>query len=242
MAPPDIHLTGLSIQDAFAVTPTLPLDPWPAHGFTGLHATPRLDSIALFAEPDGEPIATLPATSPYGGTVLPIIERRPGPSGRIGDIDGWEYLLVSGRAQRPSPGQLSGWVRTNDITLVTLPAGIDVNITARTLDIVSVDGSRERVADDFAWGTDRTPTPIGRTFIMTTQAASHAYLRGHLVVYTGQQSQTLGGFDGSSVAITAFHYNDYRSGPISNGCIRLSGDQIDRLVTLPEGTFVTISA
>jgi hypothetical protein len=232
----------LPLQDVFSVTPDLPIDPRPLRGFTGLHATPRFDEIPVFAEPDGPPVAKLPAVSPYGGTVLPIIERRAGTSGRLGEIDGWDYLLVSGRAQQPSNGQLTGWVRTNDIDVVTLPSAIDVSITDRTVDIVSADGTRERVAEDFGWGTDATPTPIGRTFVMTTQAGPEWWLRGHLIVYLGVQSETLGGFNGSPVAITAFHYYDTRSGSISNGCIRLAAEQIDRLCELPEGTFVTIRA
>jgi hypothetical protein len=240
VVPAELDVTGLPLQDVFAVTPGLPLDPRPGAGFTGRHATPRLAHIAVFAELGGRPVAKLPATSPYGGTVLPIVERQAGASGRVGEVDGWERLLISGREARPSAGQLTGWVRTCDVDVVSLLSYVEVDITARTVDIVDLAGRRERVADDFGWGKERTPTPIGRTFVMTTQRGREAYLRGHLVVYLGVQSSTLAGFNGSSAAITAFHYYDERSGPISNGCIRLAGPQIDRLVELPEGTFVRI--
>jgi hypothetical protein len=60
-------------------------------------------------------------------------------------------------------------------------------------------------------------------------------------VYLGVQSPTLAGFSGAAVAVTAFHYHDARSGPISNGCLRLDAAAIDRLAQLPLGTPVIVS-
>src|SRR5690606_5992422 len=113
-------------------------------------------------------------------------------------------------------------------------------LTARTVDIVR-DGVAERVASDFAWGADATPTPIGRSFIMMTRAVPElGYTRGHPLVYLSVQSPTLDDFGGSDAAVTAFHYHDQRTGAISNGCIRVDESVIARLAELPLGTGVHI--
>ena len=103
-------------------------------------------------------------------------------------------------------------------------------------------GVAERVANDFGSGTAATPTPLGRAFIMTTAVVpEYWYTRGHPIVYLSVQSQTLDGFGGADVAITAFHYHDDRSGAISNGCIRVDPDAITKLAELPLGTPVVIN-
>jgi len=115
-----------------------------------------------------------------------------------------------------------------------------VSISARTIDIVRA-GVPQRVATDFGWGTAETPTPLGRTFIMTSAVVpGYEYTRGHPIVYLGVQSPTMDGFGGAEVAVTAFHYHDDRSGAISNGCIRVDSGAIARLAELPLGTPVVI--
>ena len=229
---PVYDLAGLPIQDAFAIQPQLPLDDEPGGGFTGLVAAPKADAIPVFASADAaQPIAMLPRTNSYGDTAVPVV--------RFGDGLRAQVLLP-GRQAAPSPGQIAGWVRLADVQLTQAAATVEVNLRDRTLDIVHADGSHERVASDFGWGAPETPTPLGRTFIMTTIPDAAPYVRGHLVVYTGQQSQTIAGFDGASVAVVAFHYYDDRSGPISNGCIRLDAAAIDRMAQLPAGTPVRV--
>ena len=138
-----------------------------------------------------------------------------------------------------SSAQLTGWLRTSDVAFGTMEATVEVSVSARTVDIVR-DGVAERIADDFGWGTDATPTPIGRAFIHLSEVTSFAYTRGHPMVYLSLQSPTLDGFGGESVAVTAFHYHDHRSGAISNGCLRMAADAITRLGELPVGTGVII--
>ena len=110
----------------------------------------------------------------------------------------------------------------------------------RTDGIELTEETRETIAIDFAQGTDATRTPLGRSFVMMTEVTSFSYTRGHPIVYLSVQSQDLAGFGGQDVAITAFHYHDARSGAISNGCIRVDADAIERLAALPAGTEVVI--
>jgi hypothetical protein len=227
-------LAGLPAAEVYSVIPALPVDADPGSALPGLLATPATASIPVFAAPGQPPVAALPQTQTYGGTTVPVVERQ----------SNWVRVLLSGRQGTPpdgNPAQLSGWLRTADVTLAQDATRVEVSLSARTVSIVTPSGV-ETVAGDFGWGTDATPTPLGRTFIMHTAVVpSFGYTRGHPLVYLGVQSPTLAGFSGAPVAVTAFHYHDARSGPISNGCLRLDGAAIDRLAQLPLGTPVVVT-
>lgn len=227
-------LAGLPTVDVFAVIPALPVDDAPEGGTTGEVAQPVPDGAAVFAEPGSDPVAALPRELPYEGSIVPIIERE----------EHWVRVLLVGRSGKPSEGvsgQLTGWLRADDVEIRQLDSSIEVSLSAGTIDVVT-GGTRERVPGEFAWGTEETPTPIGRTFVMSVRTASSlAYTRGHPIVYLAVQSPTLDGFGGIDVAITAFHYHDVHAGPISNGCLRVDADAIARLTQLPAGTTVRIT-
>lgn len=225
---------ALTRVDVFAVIPALAVDPDPSGPLDGEVVRAASDAIPVFTDPLGEPVAALPRDDPYDGTTVPVIERQ----------EHWVRVLLTGRAAVPStgsPAQVTGWLRAQDVESSRVDAHVEVDLTARTLDIVHADGTRERVADDFGSGTAATPTPLGRSFVMLVRAEpSFGYTRGHPLVYLSVQSPTLDGFGGSSVAVTAFHYHDARSGTISNGCIRLGPEAIERMAQLPLGTPVYI--
>lgn len=227
-------VTTLPQVNVFAVIPALPVDDDPFTMPTGENAVARGVGAPVWADPAGEPVAYVPREFPYGGTVLPVVEKQAH----------WVKVLLTGRQAVPSagdPGQVTGWLRMSDVDLSPVLASVVVSISNRTIDIVHADGTHERVATDFAWGTERTPTPMGRTFVMTTRTVpEYAYTRGYPIVYWAVQSPTLDGFDGADVAPAAFHYHDNRSGPVSNGCIRVDPDAITQLATLPPGTPVMI--
>ncbi len=226
-------LTALPEVSVFAVVPGLLRDDAPSEVPPGLAAVPRGDGAPVFADPTGSPVAYLPSTLPFDGTTVPVVEQQ----------SDWVKVLLVGRQAVPSqgdPGQVAGWLRAQDVELAPNDAVVRVSISARTVDIVR-GGVPERIATDFAWGTDVSPTPMGRSYIMTTRVVpEYWYTRGHPIVYLSVQSPTLDGFGGADVAVTAFHYHDDRSGPISNGCIRLDPAAIAALATLPHGTPVLI--
>lgn len=225
-------VTALPEVSVFAVIPTLAVDDDPSSLPTGETARPR-GAAPVWADPTGEPVAYLPRDLAFDGTTVPVIERQPN----------WVRVLLVGRQAVPSqgdPSQVTGWMRAQDLEFATNDAVVQVSIGARTVDIVR-GGGATRIATDFGWGTDATPTPIGRSYIMTTRVVPEFwYTRGHPIVYLSVQSPTLDGFGGADVAVTAFHYHDERSGPISNGCIRLDPDAIAALAELPYGTPVLI--
>nr|WP_246286050.1 L,D-transpeptidase [Microbacterium pseudoresistens] len=219
--------------DVFAVIPALPVDIAPEAPFAGFTAHAAAPAIPVWADPLGDPVAALPAEYTFDGTTVAVIENQ----------DDWVHVLLTGRQALPSegsPAQLTGWLRTADVQLSPVDAHVEVSISARTIDIVR-NGVPERIATDFAWGADETPTPIGRAFIMMTRVVPEfEYTRGNPMVYLSVQSPTLDGFGGADAAVTAFHYHDERTGPISNGCIRVDEAIIARLAELPQGTGVSI--
>lgn len=229
-------LDALPQVDVYAVVPALPVDADPSGAMTGEAVRALGDRVPVFADPMAEPVAYLPREYQFDGTTVPVVERQAH----------WVRVLLTGRAAVPSsgnPAQLSGWLRMQDVEFSRADASVEVGLTSRTVDIVHPDGTRERVADDFGFGTAGTPTPVGRTFIMMVRVEpSFGYTRGHPLVYLGVQSPTLDGFGGAPVAVTAFHYHDARSGAISNGCLRLGPESIDRLAQLPLGTPVFVRA
>lgn len=227
-------VTTLPQVNVFAVVPALPVDDAAFAAPLPEQAVALGIGAPVWADPTGEPVAYLPREFPYDGTTVPVVEEQPN----------WVKVLLTGRQARPSQGssaQVTGWLRRADVELAPTDTAVVVSISGRTIDIVR-GGVAERVATDFGWGRDGTPTPLGRTFIMTTRTVpEYVYTRGHPIVYLAVQSPTLDGFDGADVAVTAFHYHDAHSGPVSNGCLRLDPAAIDRLAQLPAGTPVTIN-
>lgn len=228
----EYDVTALPEVSVFSVIPALEVDAEPFADLTGETARP-LTAAPVWADPTAAPVAYLPRDLEFDGTTVPIIERQAD----------WVRVLLVGRQAVPSRGdssQVTGWMRAADVEIDVSDASVRVRIGDRSVDIVRA-GIATRIADDFGWGTDVTPTPLGRAYIMTTRVVpEYWYTRGHPIVYLSAQSPTLDGFGGASVAVTAFHYHDERSGPISNGCIRLGPEAIEALAALPYGTPVYI--
>lgn len=227
-------LNGLPSADVFALNPALPVDDDPRGAPTGLMVHPASEAVPVFAAPGGAPVAVLPSALSFDGTTVPVIRRE----------DNWVRVMLSGRQGAPpegNPAQLTGWLRTSDVVFEKNDAHVEVDLAARTIAIVTPAGV-ETVATDFGSGLEATPTPVGRTFIMHTAVVpSFGYTRGNPLIYLGIQSPTLAGFDGASVAVTAFHYHDTHSGIVSNGCIRVDENTTSRLSQLPLGTPVYIT-
>ena len=189
----------------------------------------------MFADPTGQPVAFLPRDLQFDGTTAPIIQRE----------QNWVRVLLVGRQAYPSqgnPAQPTGWLRAQDVEITALDAVVEVSISARTIDIVR--GECPSVATDFGWGVAETPTPIGRTFIMTTRVEpSFGYTRGYPLVYLAVQSPTLDGFGGANVAVTAFHYHDERSGlDLERDYCAWIQRRSRKLAQLPLGTPVIVRA
>ncbi|WP_342000084.1 L,D-transpeptidase [Microbacterium sp. LWH7-1.2] len=220
--------------NVFAVIPALPVDDAAYATPLPVRAAAKGIGAPVWADPTAQPVAYLPHEYSYDGTTVPVVEEQ----------ENWVKVLLTGRQAVPSqgnPAQTTGWMRKSDVDLAPTDTSVVVSISGRTIDIVRA-GVPERIASDFAWGTDRTPTPLGRAFIMTTRVVpEYSYTRGHPIVYLSVQSPVLDGFGGADVAVTAFHYHDDRSGAISNGCLRVDPSAITKLSELPLGTPVIVN-
>jgi hypothetical protein len=225
--------SSLPQVDVFAVIPGLPVDDDPYGALSGDVARPLAAGAPVFADPTGQPVAFLPRDLQFDGSTAPVIQRE----------QNWVRVLLVGRQAYPSqgsPAQVTGWLRAQDVEIAPRDAVVEVSISGRTIDIVR-GGVVERIATDFGWGVAETPTPVGRTYVMTTRVEpSFGYTRGYPLVYLAVQSPTLDGFGGANVAVTAFHYHDERSGSISNGCLRVDPAAIEKLAQLPLGTPVIV--
>ncbi|MBW9120577.1 L,D-transpeptidase, partial [Microbacterium trichothecenolyticum] len=227
-------VSALPQVNVFAVIAALPVDDAAFTAPLPVRAVAKGIGAPVWADPTSEPVAYLPREYSYDGTSVPVVEAQ----------ENWVKVLLTGRQAVPSqgnPAQTTGWMRKSDVDLAPTDTSVVVSISGRTIDILR-SGVPERIASDFAWGTDRTPTPLGRAFIMTTRVVpEYAYTRGHPIVYLSVQSPALDGFGGADVAVTAFHYHDDRSGPISNGCLRVDPSAITKLSELPLGTPVIVN-
>ncbi|GAA5097066.1 hypothetical protein GCM10025760_30780 [Microbacterium yannicii] len=227
-------VAALPQVNVFAVVPGLPVDDAAFTTPLPEQAVALGSGAPIWADPTAQPVAYLPHEFAYDGTAVPVVEEQ----------EHWVRVLLTGRQAVPSqgnPAQVTGWLRKGDVQLAPSDASVVVSISARTIDIVRA-GVAERIATDFGWGQDGTPTPLGRSFIMTTRVVpEYGYTRGYPIVYLSVQSPTLDGFGGADAAVVAFHYHDARSGPISNGCLRVDPTAITKLSELPLGTPVIVN-
>lgn len=227
------NVAGLPSIDVYSVNPRIPVDTNPGGPMTDLVAYAARPAIPVFASPSSAPVAKLEQAPKEGGAAVPVIAQ----------YSDWVAVLLSGRHALPPSGnshQTYGWLRRADVALTRNDTHIVITLSKHTIDLVK-GATATRVSTDFAWGTTATPTPIGRTFVMEVAVnPALAYTRGHPIVYLATQSPTLVGFDGENVAVTAIHYYDVHSGPISNGCIRVDARAIDILNKVPAGTVVYI--
>ncbi|MBF0673151.1 MAG: L,D-transpeptidase [Salinibacterium sp.] len=232
--PSTYDLAALPATQVYSVIPQLPLDPEPHAPVLPLTASALAPSIPVFPEPGASPVAQLPHAQAHDGTAVPVIEQHPH----------WVRVLLPARAGLPSGGvvgQTTGWVRAADVTLNENPYLVRVSLSEGTISVTE-SGRSVYESSGFGFGTPATPTPLGRTFVMTVFTDPAAtYTRGNPTTALAVQSPTLDGFGGASVAVTAFHYHDARSGPISNGCIRVDAATAQYLAGLPLGTPVLVA-
>lgn len=154
--------------------------------------------------------------------------------GRQGD---WLNVQVSMR-----PNQATAWIKASEVSLTQTPMHILVDTGARTL--TAYNGSSVVMQVQVAPGTSSSPTPTGDFFVDG-------------VVKLSDDSGPYGAYQ-MSVAAFSNVYHSFGSGngqiaihgtndpaligtPASHGCVRMTNDDISRLVTMvPIGTPVRI--
>lgn len=153
--------------------------------------------------------------------------------------DDWLRVQVSMR-----PNQATVWVKASDVEMRTVVHQIVVDVT--NLRLVLYEDHRPVFEAPVAPGKGSTPTPIGNFFVdgivalrdTTGPYGSHQIsVAGFSEVYT-----SFGGGIGQ-IALHGTNQPTLLGTPVSNGCVRMSNDDIAHLASLvPTGTPVQIVA
>ncbi|TDO37519.1 L,D-transpeptidase-like protein [Paractinoplanes brasiliensis] len=170
----------------------------------GLHPERRL---AVYDAPGGVPRAFLDPTISGLPVTVPIVERR----------QGWAAVLL------PSVNRRVGWLPPHGWKPRTLPDQLIVDLSERRLTWRR--GGREHGAWTVAVGSSRTPTPLGRTFVM-----GRTITHGH--AYAGLDAIVLGAVPDDRDALSASLRNGHTAihawrdesafgRSVSNGCVRM---------------------
>jgi hypothetical protein len=183
-----------------------------------VRATPVLDA------PNGRAIASMPIAQ-FGDTWLPVIDQQPG----------FVHVLLPAK-----PNGSTGWLRTDDLESARTPYLIKVHLTSMTLELLK-DGT---VTDSWKAGIGKAsaPTPTGRTFLLG--AFSDPKQRySPVILPLGTHSPTLDTFGGGpgTVAIHTWPSDEVFGTASSDGCIRIPGDALKKLTSVPLGTLVSIT-
>jgi hypothetical protein len=223
-APAPRSLTVISYTSA---PPGLPPDPSPASAAPvteGLHPVKRL---AVYDAPGGRPRAFLPPSISGVPVTVPIVGRR----------TGWVAVLL------PSVNRRIGWLPTTGWTPATLRDRLVLRRAAHRLTWLR-DGVPHQ-SWTVATGAPRTPTPLGRTFVLGRTATSGAAYAGLDALVLGSvpddKDAVAAGLRGGHTGIHAWYRAAAFGHSVSNGCIRMPGPAQRALLShIAPGTLVQV--
>ncbi len=192
----------------------------------------------LFGDDRITPVARLAAKNFLGDSTVVVPVRTDGD---------WSLVLTPARQTLPSenpdaPAQSVGWIRSELLTKAQdLAAHVVISVGDQTVSIVDASGD---VRESFpaAVGASETPTPTGVVGYVQARYLDPAqdqtvYPITLSSMHSSAADEPFGGQDGGLIGI---HFYEERSGAISHGCVRVSGDAITALDTLPLGTPILI--
>jgi lipoprotein-anchoring transpeptidase ErfK/SrfK len=189
---------------------------------TGLVVHPQR-KVPVFDEPGGTAIAKL-APQQFGDTWVPVIDR----------ADGWYRVMLPSR-----PNGSTGWLRDEKLAEARSHHLIRVHTGSRTVELF--DAGDLVGSWPVAVGAPDTPTPTGRTFVLG-QFTDPGQSFSPVIIPLGTHSATLDTYGGGPGTVAFHGWNDPSvfGDAVSHGCIRVPGDALDQLRTVPLGTTVLI--
>lgn len=223
--PPD----GLPVI-AYAKGPRgLPADPDPESVVPVTEALRPPTRIALYDAPGGRPHAWLPPRISGLPVVAPIVARE----------NGWAAVLV------PAANRRIGWVPETGWRAEPLRDQLVVSLAARRLTWLRNGAEQDRWS--VAIGTDRTPTPLGRTFVLGRTRTSGAVYAGLDALVLGsvpeEPEKLAAGLRGAHTGIHAWTNSAAFGRDVSNGCVRTPpAVQRELLAQVDPGTPVFVTA
>jgi lipoprotein-anchoring transpeptidase ErfK/SrfK len=209
------------------VAAPLDQDPFALTGGTVVHP---LAAQVLYAGPGKQPIAVLPATELGGPTWVPVVQTS----------QGWDRVLLPSR-----PNRATGWIFTGG------SAGSRLEVRSSAYLIRIQTGARKLSVDDggkslgtwtVAVGASGTPTPTGRTFLLSLLAPPHPTY-SPLILPLGFHSNVFSTFGGGPGTVGLHGWPDPSvfGQAISNGCVRVPADALRVLSSIPLGSLVLIT-
>jgi lipoprotein-anchoring transpeptidase ErfK/SrfK len=185
-------------------------------------------AVPVSAAAGGPPVAVLPSTQLGSPTWVPVVETKPG----------WDRVLLPSR-----PNRSTGWIPTGKVGLDTArsPYLIKVDTSARSLTLTK--SGHKLGTWTVAVGAAKTPTPVGRTFLLASLAPAQKTF-SPLILPVGAHSETLDTFGGGpgTVAFHGWPSASVFGKAVTHGCVRVPADALKKLSEVPLGTPVVVTA
>lgn len=219
-------LAGVEPAPPSSSTTSTTADP-ATEGFVAAHA--GVPSVALYDSPT--------ATEPVGALANPTAENVP-LAFLVRAEQGTRYRVAL--PERPNGAE--AWVDKQAVFTNPVPNRIVVEVGARRLTVYRGHSDEVVMATNVAVGKDATPTPLGH-FYVDISVAQNTYTPWILsVAGFSDVLQSFGGGRGQ-IAIHGWSDTSVLGQNVSNGCVRVSFDDLWRLRDLaPVGTPVDIVA
>ncbi|SDT44706.1 L,D-transpeptidase [Actinoplanes derwentensis] len=207
----------------------LPDDPAPESVVPITEAMRPATKTALYDAPGGEPLAFLPPRISGLATVVPIVAR----------ANGWAAVLV------PATNRKVGWVPTAGWQAETLRDQLMVDLSERSL--IWLRAGEEQARWSVAIGTKRTPTPLGRTYVMGITGTSGAAFAGLDALVLGSvpedPEKMAASLQKAHTGIHAWSNSAVFGRNVSNGCVRMPPKAQRKLLDqVAPGTPVVVTA
>ena len=191
---------------------------------------------AGYDAPYGTAVATVPAVTLDVPTVLPVVEQR----------GGWLRVLLATRGALPSRdasqvNDRSAWIRAEDTTPSGTHWRLHLDLAALTLTVD--DGTTSTTVPVKAVGAPGSPTPTATQFVVGSQWEQPGTYTPRVLLLSSQ-SEAIDVYDrATGTSATAIHTSPFaQTGPISNGCVRVTDEVLDLLWgKVPAGTVLTVA-
>jgi lipoprotein-anchoring transpeptidase ErfK/SrfK len=229
------ELARLPRATTYARIPAAPSDVAPFTVTSGLVAHPLAQQV-VYVAPGKKAVAVLPTAELGGPTWVPVVQTTPG----------WERVLLPSR-----PNHATGWIYTGAGTPGAGSAGsrletrrssyiVRVNLGSRQLSVY--DGGTLRGTWTVAVGTEATPTPTGRTFLLASLEPPHPTY-SPLILPLGTHSSTLETYGGGPGTVGLHGWPDPSvfGHAVSHGCVRVPAPALRVLSEVPLGSLVLVS-
>lgn len=214
-----------SSTSAVSTTTTTPLTDLPASAFNvlGYIATPK-GAPQVFTEPDldSAPI-DVPATTTAGAPTTFAVIGDP-----LAQPAGWYKVMLPVR-----PNTATGWVQESTVDLTKTDLRLFIDLEGRTLTVDQAGAEVMRAT--IAIGTETNPTPTGPAFVTeliesTNPGGAYGPYAFGLSIHSDTLTEFAGG-DGQ-VGVHGTNRPQLIGDRVSHGCVRLTNDDVRRLVDL----------